>query len=387
VKYFLSGKHVLRHLEKPCVYCSSTDELYELDEAGFDFLRSCAIPGGCDSSRADADFIDFCISEGILTVDPVSLDRPLIIQSPIPSLRYLELQITNRCNLRCRHCYIGGTDNSELSITQLKSVLDEFEAMQGLRLLITGGEPLMHSRFSELNYMLPAYSFRKILFTNGLLLKQDQLNNLHVDEIQISVDGMERGHDAMRGAGTFRIVIQNLKLAVEAGFAVSISTMIHRENLTEFDEMEALFKSIGIRDWTVDVPCCEGRLMENDSLYMPPEIGGKLMRFGFGGGLHEGAVGYGCGLHLAAVIANGEICKCAFYAEHSAGTIRDGLAKAWAGIRPVNLEELECAKASCDMINECRGGCRYRASLSCGQQVGTGLERDLYKCFHYGIMK
>ncbi|HMK56592.1 MAG TPA: radical SAM protein [Dissulfurispiraceae bacterium] len=387
MKYFFSKRHVLRRLECPSVYCPATDELYELDETGFDFLMRCALRQGCESSGGAADFIDFCVSEGILTVDRVSADRPPISQSPIPSLRYLELQITDRCNLRCRHCYLGESGNRELSMIQLKAVLDEFEAMQGLRLLITGGEPLMYSQFSGLNRMLTAYSFRKILFTNGLLLNEKLLEHLNFEEIQISVDGLEHGHDAIRGKGTFRKVMRNIEAAVGAGYAVSISTMIHNENLTEFEGMETLFKGLGVRDWTVDVPCSEGSLKDNDVLGVPPEIGGKLLRFGFGEGLHEGAGGYGCGLHLAAVLADGKICKCAFYARQPAGNINDGLAGAWAKIRPVRLGELECARVACEAIDECRGGCRYRASLTCRQSDDADAARDLYKCFHYGIMK
>ena len=111
----------------------------------------------------------------------------------MPSLRYLELQITDRCNLRCRHCYIGENVPKELSVRQITEILKEFEEMQGLRLMITGGEPLLHSSFDALNDVLPDFLIRKVLFTNGLLLNKDLLRRLNVDEIQISIDGLEKG--------------------------------------------------------------------------------------------------------------------------------------------------------------------------------------------------
>ena len=143
----------------------------------FVFCSPVRLTEGCSAVDADSGFIDYCLSEGILTLDSIAARRPPVIKSPIPSLRYLELQITDRCNLRCRHCYIGASKNKELSLTKLKAVLDEFEAMQGLRLLITGGEPLMHSHFAEFNEILSSYLFRKILFTNGLLLDRKLLGN------------------------------------------------------------------------------------------------------------------------------------------------------------------------------------------------------------------
>ena len=103
--YFLSKKSVLKWLEVPSVYQTETDELYELDDTSFDFLQKCASGDGGHS--ADKEFIDYCMIERLLTTQKISMKRPPLLKSPVPSLRYLELQITDRCNLRCKHCYIG----------------------------------------------------------------------------------------------------------------------------------------------------------------------------------------------------------------------------------------------------------------------------------------
>ncbi|HTZ17690.1 MAG TPA: radical SAM protein [Dissulfurispiraceae bacterium] len=390
MRYYLSEGFVLKRIETPCLYDIRGDELYELDEEGFSFLLSCSGPEGCVLDDSSGEFVDYCISRGILTENPVYAGRPPLRSAPAPSLRYLEFQITDKCNLKCRHCYVGESRNREMSISKCKAVLDEFEAMQGLRLLITGGEPLMHSHFPELNRLLPKYGFRKILFSNGLLLNQKYIAELHVDELQISIDGMEHGHDAVRGKGTFRKAVKAVGEVIDAGMQVSVATMVHRENLSEFDEMEGLFRGLGIREWTVDVPCVEGNLKDNSSLWVDPEIGGRFFKYGYGGGLHGGERGFGCGLHLAAVLAGGEICKCAFYHDRPDGNVMEGLAAAWERIRPVDLKALDCTRVSCAVLDECRGGCRFRAAAVSGDFQGTdhavfGAERDLYKCAYYGI--
>ncbi len=390
MRYYLSDRLVLKRLESPCIYNVGEDELYELDEAGFNFLLLCSGPDGREINHADRAFVDYCISEGILTTKKTDIKRPPVIASPIPSLRYLEFQITDKCNLRCGHCYVGEPQGREISISHCKAVLDEFELLQGLRLLITGGEPLMHSCFSEFNRLLPGYAFRKILFTNGLMVDREVVKELNVDELQISIDGMEHGHDAVRGKGSFRKALKGAKEALEAGMPVSVATMVHRENLLEFDEMERLFRRLGIRDWTVDVPCPEGRLRDNDTLLVDPETGGMFFKYGFGNGLHDSAEGFGCGLHLASVLAGAEVCKCAFYRSMPAGNINEGLASAWKRIKPIPLKDLDCARASCAVLEECRGGCRYRASAISGDPKATnhavpGRQCDPYKCFYYGM--
>lgn len=376
MRYFLSEGSVLKWLETPCVYNTITDELYELDEDSFNFLKKCASPDGCYPD--DREFLEYCVREGLLTGKRNHFRHPSLIKSPEPSLRYLELQINNKCNLKCRHCYIEESAIKELSMEQIRDILNEFEAMQGLRVLITGGEPLLHPRFNEINDMLHDYLFRKVLFTNGLFLKKEILKTLNVNEIQISLDGLEDAHDAIRGKGTFRHALEAVRLSVEHGFDVSVSTMIHPMNLQDFDEMERFLENIGVKEWSVDIPCVAGRLKENTEYQVSPQEAGMYLRYGYGTGMHGTEPGFSCGLHLVSVMADGKIAKCTFYADSAAGTIKEGLLSCWNKIRTPRLTDLEC---DCAYIESCRGGCRYRAELS-----GNSFGKDLYRCALYGLL-
>ncbi len=402
MRYYLADNFVLKRLETPSLYDIRGDELYELDEKAFAFLKKCSESEGCSAGSADKDFLVYCISEGILSDTPVTVRVPSAGSRPVvstfPSLRYLELQITDRCNLSCRHCYIDNTEQNELSSGLIKDILDEFELMQGLRLLITGGEPLAHYEFDSINTLLPGYGFRKILFTNGLLLDKNVLRTLNVDEIQFSVDGMEHGHNALRGEGTYKKIMKSIEGAQALGLSVSVASMVHGENTGEFPAMEALFKEMGIKDWTVDVPCITGRLKQNAVFHVPPEEAGQYLNYGFGSGLHGGGEGHACGLHLLSVLANGTVAKCAFYSNSPLGRVSEGLRNCWTRLKPVKLEVLQCTAAHCPVIAECRGGCRFRASitphdlspgtLSPDIQIEEAQNgRDIYKCFAYGIIK
>ena len=405
MRYYLSRNTVLKRLEQPSLYHIKKDDLYELDSTSFRFLKTCMTDKGCTSK--DQEFIDYCLKEGLITQKKTVRKRPVVKRSPRPSLRYLELQITERCNLRCKHCFIGDSMLSEkghtrdlslqkkdagkftrlsvkpqyheLAVSQIRAILREFEQMQGLRVLITGGEPLLHRNFMEMNDMLPDFSVRKVLFTNGIMLNKNTAKRLNVEEIQVSIDGHEASHDSLRGKGTFRAALKAVKTAIDAGLDVSVATMVHAKNLRDFGKLDRLFRKIGIKDWTVDIPCREGRLREHADFWVSPDRAGTFLRYGFGAGLHAGASGFGCGLHLMAVMANGTIAKCTFFSDKAAGTIQEGLRKGWKKIKPIRLEELEC---DCDYLEECRGGCRYRALLS-----GSIKGKDLYKCYYYDTMK
>lgn len=381
MRYFLSGRFALKKLERPSLYGIATDELYELDEEAFSFLEKCASPEGCEAPESAAEFSGYCLSEGILTSEATGARRPPLEDAPTPSLRYLELQITRRCNLRCRHCYIGPPEDLELSAEEVGAVLDEFEALQGLRAIITGGEPLLHRGFGGINEILPRYALRKILVTNGTLLTPATLRGLNFDEIQVSIDGLREAHDEIRGEGAFDRAMGGITEALGAGFDVSVSTMVHAKNLGDFDELDETFRALGVKDWVVDVPCAEGNLRDNPAFSLPPETAGGYLRYGWGQGLHGGSESdaHACGLHLMSVMSDGGCARCAFYAGRPVGHVSGGLRECWSRLKPTRLDDLKC---DCDMLGVCRGGCRYRAEL-----LGDPLGKDFYRCQFFGKLK
>jgi radical SAM protein with 4Fe4S-binding SPASM domain len=370
--YFLSPTCFLKRLEFPSVYDAAKDELFELDETGFEFLMRCAGRQGCDEAVCEHEFLANALQEGILTAEGGFSARPPVKRSPEPSLRYLELQVTRRCNLRCRHCYLGPAQNIDLGLERIRDIFTEFEEMQGLRLLITGGEPLLHPDFREINDLLKGRAFRRLLFTNGTMLTGDVAHRLSIDEIQVSLDGLEKGHELLRGRGTFKMAMQAIDIARNAGIDVSVATMVHPGNVDDFDAMDQLFKGLGIRDWTVDIPCADGNLAENHIFQMTPEAGGEYLRYGFGEGLHGGEEGFACGRHLASVSAEGKVARCAFYSEAPVGSIDEGLAVCWDRIEPLRINDLAC---DCEVKDLCRGGCRRRAEI-----LGDKKGKDLYRC-------
>jgi radical SAM protein with 4Fe4S-binding SPASM domain len=369
-RYFLSRNAVLKWLETPGVYHIQSDELYEADLPAFNLLKKCALKEGCVVD--DREFLEFCITEDLLTDRYITGKKIPARQSAEPSLRYLELQINRACNLRCRHCYLGDKDARELEVGMAGEILREFERMQGLRVLITGGEPLLHSHFETLNAMLPEFEFRKVLFTNGTLVTRSLLKRLKIDEIQVSIDGLEDSHDFLRGKGSFLRAMTGIRNSLDAGFPVSISTMVHSGNLNDFEEMERMVKSMGIKDWTVDVPCLSGCLLGDQEILPPPDVAAKYMNLGFGEGLHGGGEGYACGMHLMCVMPDGRAAKCGFFSDDTVGHAAQGLEACWKRIRHIGLSELKC---DCEFIKQCRGGCRYRAAV-----MEDIFSKDPYRC-------
>ncbi len=376
----LAPQAVLKNLEERYLYDIEKDELYELNEDAYQFLLRICRGESPPARREDDEFIQFCLSENLITFSEAPLQRKISLNpSPVPSLRYLELQITNRCNLQCRHCYIGDNAHQDLSREQVQRVLDEFEEIQGLRLLLSGGEPLLHPHFWEVNEVLGDYAFRSVLLSNGTLISKEVAKKLRVHEVQISLDGMKEGHESLRGRGTFEKTMMGIGHLQEANIRVSVATMIHRRNLSEFDQLASLLQSRNIVEWNVDVPCVEGRLKENQDLQVSPSEAGPFLGYGFGGGFHGSSKNFTCGAHLCAIISNGTVCKCGLFSREPAGSIGEGLRTCWARVPRILLKDLAC---NCPVIEECRGGCRYRAKIQ-----SNLFQPDLFQCYAREVLK
>ncbi|MHB1325215.1 MAG: radical SAM protein [Thermoleophilia bacterium] len=367
-------------LEEPCIYNRATDDLYILNAEAIEFLATCARGAAPPKDAEVADFLDFCLREQILQPATAPTERQLRLdQSPVPSLRYLLLHITDRCNLRCRHCFIGESGNTDLPLEEIKQIVDEFESMQGLRLLISGGEPLLHRDFRKLNDYLSDRDLRTVLLSNGTLIDAETAGWLRLQEVQISLDGMEDAHDYIRGQGNFQRSVAAIRRLTAAGKQVSVATMIHSRNLADFDSLAGLIRELGVREWAVDLPSAAGRLEHETGLMVDPRPAGPFLNYSFGGAIHEPIPGYACGAHLMAVMANGDAARCGFYAGEPVGTISEGLAACWQKVKKLPLSELEC---DCEFLEDCRGGCRFRAA---GYNNPEGA--DLCQCYRYGVIK
>jgi radical SAM protein with 4Fe4S-binding SPASM domain len=369
---------VLKRLETPALYDLRADELYELDEEAALFLAGGPAREDARRTPQTAAFVDFCLAEGLLVrsaaASPVTLpDAPPLT----PSLRYLLVHLTDRCTLRCRHCFIGPQTGTDLPFAAVMRLADEFAALQGLRFIVSGGEPLLHRHFWRLNDLLPAYPFRSILLTNGTLLDREAARRLRFHEVQVSLDGPQDAHDLLRGAGSFRRAHAALRHLAEADVPISVASVAFAGNLERFDELAAILGEFPLRGWSVDVPCPAGALADNPALVPDPARAAALMAHSFGGGYYGSSGGWACGAHLAAVMADGTVDKCGYFTKRRSGHASEGLAAAWARIPRWRLDELACR---CTHLAECRGGCRFRAEAG-----GSLLGPDPVLCLSRGV--
>ena len=137
--------------------------------------------------------------------------------------KIVSIQMTNRCNLRCKHCCVSAGDNviEELTTLQMKRALDTVIEWNPLNIMLSGGEPMIRDDFFELlEYLDQRYSGNIILSTNALLINERNVESLvkHCEHFEISIDGVDEESCAIiRGKGVFEKVCSKIKLLKEYG--------------------------------------------------------------------------------------------------------------------------------------------------------------------------
>jgi radical SAM protein with 4Fe4S-binding SPASM domain len=381
----------LKNQETLYLYNFKSDERYELDRESFEFLKHCTgrnifediLKKAHTKKEEGRELIDYLSQEACVEDKKEDGGHEVfaIQDSVLPSLRYLQLHITERCNLNCGHCYLGEKEQRDLEIDLIRKAVEEFSP-NGLKVLITGGEPLLHTQFWSVLEIARSYPVRLELLTNGTLITQNVVKRLskYIHGVQISLDGMKKGHEYLRGKGTFEKTVDGIKNAAKV-LDVNIATMVHSGNLREFEELNEFVHSVGVNEWNLDVPSIAGNATKS---IVPsyPEVAEIFKRYGFGAGVHEGDQGYSCGSHICTVDINGGVSKCGFFAEE-VGNIKDeDLITLWKRVVKKYTPPIDTLKCcACNVIEECRGGCRYRALVS-----GDFLGKDAFMCaVHLGV--
>jgi radical SAM protein with 4Fe4S-binding SPASM domain len=163
-------------------------------------------------------------------------------------LTSIELEITARCNNRCRHCYINlpASDkhaaSCELSLEEIKTIADESADLGALWCLITGGEPLLRKDFVDIYLHLKRKGFLVSIFTNGTLVSQEHValfKRYPPRDLEISVYGVSQHiyEQVTCVPGSYRAFRRGLDYLLKSWINVSLKATLTRSNLEEFSEI------------------------------------------------------------------------------------------------------------------------------------------------------
>ncbi len=166
-------------------------------------------------------------------------------------------ELTPRCNLRCRMCYVRLTPEEMAPMGSEQTTQQWLELARTARdngmafLLITGGEPTLRSDFCQLYEQLAQMGISISINTNGTLLSEElrQLwHRLPPAQVNITLYGTERAdYEALCGnPDAFDAVLDALDWLKREGILVHLNTTIVPTNYHKWEMLEEFAKARGL---------------------------------------------------------------------------------------------------------------------------------------------
>lgn len=167
----------------------------------------------------------------------------------------ITIDITDRCNLRCKHCCVTAGEHkkgNDLEYSKLRIAVDKIIELNPKTLCISGGEPLYREDFKKIvMYIRENYSKKMILMTNAVLITDENAKLIadNFDEVNISLDGYDEESVAkVRGSGVYEKVIAGINLLKKYGLedAISLSYLLTQENQRDMLKFKDLCNQLGV---------------------------------------------------------------------------------------------------------------------------------------------
>ena len=177
----------------------------------------------------------------------------LVMEKPLTGA----FELTSRCNLRCKMCYICGQNDTKESYSQELSTAQWIEMGKQaseagvLFLLLTGGEIFMRKDFFEIYDALTNMGFIITLYTNGTLINDEIIQRLtKIPPYQVSITvyganpdtyGKVTGHPE-----AYEKVVNNARKLIAAGINTELKTTVIHYNKGEYKKLAELAWSMDL---------------------------------------------------------------------------------------------------------------------------------------------
>ena len=247
----------------------------------------------------------------------------------------MQLYLTNRCNMRCPHCYMnaGEAIGTELSTEEVFAILNAYRQNDGVDVKLTGGEiALRPDLFKTVKYGADIGLHMELL-TNGTLWTKEDVARIspYVTVVQISVDGYNEEENAkVRGKGNFTKALSTIHEFAVSGVRVHVAmTALYSPDLSAKIDDYAMFAQKlkeRYKNFDVDVfiatgllPGRYGELTTEESekytaatqaIYSRYQGCQSFVDYGFVGRHKAGVILTNCSYGYPSIASNGDVFMC-----------------------------------------------------------------------------
>lgn len=231
---------------------TNTGDSYFVTKEDMKFLIKC---NGLHDFISDKR-IDYFLNRGIIIESDRSIAKEqMYIKYPTRYIRQAHWAITNKCNFKCKHCFISAPhfNDNDITFESCCKIVDELYSCGIYKLSITGGEPLIRADFILLlKYIKSTGIVVSDINTNGSIISDNFISEIKFLNINpafhVSYDGRTT-HNWLRGVSNAEeLSLRGIKLLLGNGFNVSLSYCLYSDNIKNLIENLNFIQDLGIKN-------------------------------------------------------------------------------------------------------------------------------------------
>ena len=187
---------------------------------------------------------------------------------PVSYVGDLYVEITNKCNLFCKHCYNSSSaiNNRYINRDSFLKIVDS-AANSGIKsIALSGGEPLLNPEIIEILKDISNKKMKCSIVTNGTLVSKYFLEQIHEYKdmsFQISLHGSNAEiHSRLTGCNSFDRIIYTMELLNSFGISFTIKSTITKYNMSDIENIILLGKMHGAKGTSASFLQMYGRTVD-----------------------------------------------------------------------------------------------------------------------------
>lgn len=179
-------------------------------------------------------------------------------------------EFTLKCNLKCSHCgsSAGKARENELTTSECFRLCEELADLGCDNVSLMGGEPFLRDDWFSVGQCVKDLGMNLNFVSNGMILGKyiDKLSGLEPKVVGMSLDGLEKTHDKIRGVkGSYRKVLDSIDLLREQGIQTTVITTVSKINFDDLPEMKNVIFKRGV-NWQIQVAMPFGNFKKEQML-------------------------------------------------------------------------------------------------------------------------
>lgn len=193
-----------------------------------------------------------------------------------PHPLYCVWEITLACDLGCKHCgsRAGAEREGELTTAQCLDVVDQLADLGFREVTLIGGEAYLREDWDQIAAAIRRKGMLCGITTGARNLDAERVAravDAGVSNISVSIDGLERTHDAQRGSpGSWRAAVAASRRIAATPIRLSTNTQVNRLSLPELCGLADLLVELGSRAWQIQLTVPMGRGADRPDLPLQP---------------------------------------------------------------------------------------------------------------------